>query len=439
MIIDLLQRYAYSLRGDKRYTYYASLKQNLLMTRSSMIELQNDLIHKLIAHAYRETVYYREVMGAMGLTPDDIRSKEDLMKMPALTKSLIRDNLDKIKSNDRFGKKLCEVTSGGSTGNLAVVYKSPYFVQISRAATLRNNLLAGWMPHDKSVWIWGAPYEHELLMSSMKARLIISLNRRLLINAYRYSAEDFEGWARRIKEFKPKVLYGYASIILEFSKYLQKTGLFLDSIERVVTSVETLRERDTIAEAFRCDVYDQYGSREILSIGIESEKGLMRIADDVVALNVSDEGHFLITALHSYGFPLINYQIGDCGRIYESDGTSNELDPIPFTKIKLTIGRITDNFLTSERQTVASSALSVYLCSFKQPIKEQQIIQEDYKKFTVNYVPDKELIPSRYNEIVYKVFSEYFGSDIVISFNIANRIEPEQSGKKLMFKRTFNC
>jgi len=403
-----------------------------------MVEFQNDLIHKLIEHAYRQTVYFREAMDSIGLTPDDIRSKEDLMKMPVLTKSLIRDNLDKIKSKDKFGKRLSVVTSGGSTGNQAVVCQSPYYIQVSRAAALRNNLLAGWMPYDKSVWLWAAPHEHEQLKGSMKARIGIMLNRRLMLNAYRSLDDDFEVWAKSIKEFRPRVLYGYASIVLNFSRFLLRTGLYLDSIKRVVTTSEMLKERDTIANAFRCDVFDQYGSREIMAIGIESEKNLMRIADDVVALNISNEGHFLITALHSYGFPLINYQIGDCGWIDDAS-TSNETDPIPFTRTQLTIGRISDNFLTSEKQAITTLGVAGYLGTFSLAILEQQIIQENYKEFTVNYVPDKALNHSHYHEIINEVLSEYFGSDVVVKFNAVHQIEVEPSGKKLMFKRTFDC
>jgi phenylacetate-CoA ligase len=437
LMFDLLQRYAYLIRGDKRFIYYDSLKRNLLMSRSGMVELQNDLVHKLIQHAYMQTVYYREVMSSMGLTPDDIRSKEDLMKMPVLTKSLIRDNLDRMKSNDRFGKRLRVVTSGGSTGNQAVVYHSPYFTQVSRAAALRNNSLTGWMPHDKSVWIWGASHEHQQLRDSIKARIGVIVNRRLFLNAFSYSVDEFELWARKIKEFKPTVLYGYASIVLEFSRFLLSNGLFLDSIKRVVTTSEKLSERNTIAAAFRCDVFDQYGAREVLAVGIETKKGIMRIADDVVALNVSDEGHFLITALHSYGFPLINYKIGDCGWI-DKEGTTDETDPIPFTNAKITIGRISDNFLTEDKKPVTCLVIAGYLGELNLAVLDQQIIQKDFKVFTVNYVPDKGLVQSSYHESVNNVLSEHFGSDLVVEFNAVNKIEVEPSGKKLMFKRTFN-
>jgi phenylacetate-CoA ligase len=436
MIFNFLQRYAYLIRGDRRYIYFDSLRRNLSLNRSSMIELQNDLIHKLIKHAYEGTMYYREVMESEGLRPEDIKSKADLMKLPVLTKSQIRGNLDRIKSSDKYGKKLKMVTSGGSTGNQAVVYQSPYYIQMSRAASLRNNSLTGWMPDDKSVWIWGAPHEHQQLRDSMTARLGALINRRLMLNAYRYSVDEFALWTEKINSFKPSVLYGYASIVLEFSRYLLRAGVFFDSIKRVVTTAETLIDRDTIADAFKCNVFDQYGSREVLAIGIESERGVMRIADEVVAVSVSNGGHFLITALHSYGFPLINYQIGDCGQI-EKAGANDEADSLPFSRANITIGRITDNFLTSDGRRITCLMISCFLGGFNLAVIDQQVIQKAYKEFTVKYVPDKGFDRSCYYELIKQVLSKNFGSDVVIEFEPVSRIEVEPSGKKLMFKRTF--
>jgi phenylacetate-CoA ligase len=157
----------------------------------------------------------------------------------------------------------------------------------------------------------------------------------------------------------------------------------------------------------------------------------------MVALNISDEGHFLITALRSYGFPLINYQIGDCGWI-DKAGTNDEADSLPFSKVTITIGRISENFLTSERKPVTCLMISCFLGGFNLAIVDQQIIQKGYKEFTVNYVPDKGLVQSRYHELVNQVLSKSFGSDVVVKFNAVNRIDVEPSGKKLMFKRTFD-
>ena len=200
-IYELTQRLAYRTIGDKRYSYFDLLKNNLCLSRDEMTALQNKLIQNLIIHAYDHSAYYRNVMDSLNLQPNDIASKKDLLKLPLLTKSLARTNLNEIRSNDKFGKQTFILTSGGSTGNQAYIYQSHYFNQFSKAAALRNNLLAGWEPCDKSVWFWGAPYEHQKVQNSTKSKLGILVNRRLLFNAYNYSNEDFSSWAEQIATF----------------------------------------------------------------------------------------------------------------------------------------------------------------------------------------------------------------------------------------------
>ncbi len=432
---EKIQRLSYSIIMDRRYKYYDLLRKNLRLNNKEMRDLQNKYLSNLIQYAYNSTRYYRDLMNSHHIIPSEIRSKEDLLHFPILTKSIIRDNLDRIKSQDSFANTLKEVTSGGSTGNQALIYKSSYFEQYSRAAFLRNNLILNWHPHDKSVWIWGAPYEHEQIEKSVISRFGLFINRRCLLNAYKYSVDDFSVWIKRIKQFRPKIIYGYASILLEFSKYLIVNKIFLDSIQRVVSTTEKLTDRETIKKAFKCPVSDQYGSREILSIAIESDEGIQRVSDDTVVLNINNNGEIILTALQSLGFPLINYQIGDQG---ENVVIEHPDDSWPFSSFRLSIGRLTDNFLAIGDKKVSSSALGAYLSTFRLSILEQQIIQNNYKQFDINVVPDKQFNQSKYREILYHVLSEYFGFDVEFTINIVTCIPVETSGKRLMFKRTFN-
>ncbi|MBF0232963.1 MAG: hypothetical protein HQK65_07985 [Desulfamplus sp.] len=430
-IPEVVQRIGYFFLNDKRYQYYDDLYKNLKFSRTEMIEHQNNLIKKIVKHAYYNTEYYKNIFNKLNLKPSDIMCKEDLKKLPELTKSNIRNNISQIKSNDFHGKKLIVDYSGGSTGNTAILYKSPFFIQMSRASTLRNNRLIGWKPSDKTVWLWGAPYEHQKIKHSFISKLGILINRRQLFNAYNYSKNDFPMWVEKINQFKPKIIYGYASIILEFSKFLLLNDIRFPFIRFIVSTTETLKGRETIEKAFHCRVYNQYGCREILSISIETSKGVMSLSDDVVAVNHNDQNEFLITALYSYGFPLINYKLGDCGTTPLEIDCENRL---PFSTLKLEIGRITDNFIRSTGNKVSSSALGVYIASFQLPLIEYQAIQLDYKKFHINYKPETNHEPEKIKKVFIEIFMEYFGNDIEILIKKVENIPVEKSGKKLMFK-----
>ena len=53
--------------------------------------IQNEKLVKQIKHVYDNVKYYRDLMDEKGVSPDDIKSIDDLHKLPFLTKADLRD------------------------------------------------------------------------------------------------------------------------------------------------------------------------------------------------------------------------------------------------------------------------------------------------------------------------------------------------------------
>ena len=61
------------------------------MSRDEMRELQSERLVEQVAHVYENVPYYREKMDAHGVKPEDIKSIDDLSKLPFLEKTDLRD------------------------------------------------------------------------------------------------------------------------------------------------------------------------------------------------------------------------------------------------------------------------------------------------------------------------------------------------------------
>lgn len=435
-IRDIISSIIYRVfKKDKRFIYYSFFMKNLELNRSEIVEKQTLSIKKLISHAYYNTDYYKEVFDNNNILPEDIKTKEDLNKIPELTKDLLSNNIEKIKSKDVFGQNLIRITTGGSSGIQTVLFYSKYYQEVSHGVWLRNNSIINWNPNDKVVWFWGSPIDHISPRNKLISKLASLINRRLIINTSNFSKNDLHNTFIKILKFKPKVIYGYASYILEFSQFLIDNNYLIPSVKIVVTTAEKLKNRNTIKKAFKCKVYDQYGCREIIAIGIEADEGEMYNTDDFVIQDKNINNELVLTSLYSYGFPLINYKPGDTGgEVFEKETTSL----LPFPCMNLKIGRETDNFLKKNNVIVSSSALSTYLSTLDLKIIRHQIIQKSYNDFTVNYVSKTTTSISNYTEIMTRTLKLYFNEDIDITFQQVSSIKHEDSGKLLMFKRTFN-
>ena len=91
------------------------------MDRETMHKIQSARLKKMVEYVYHNTPFYRKKMQELGITPEDIHSIEDIVKLPFTTKLDLRDNYP-------FG--LCAVpmsqisrihASSGTTGKPTVV------------------------------------------------------------------------------------------------------------------------------------------------------------------------------------------------------------------------------------------------------------------------------------------------------------------------------
>ncbi len=61
------------------------------MPREEMKKLQSEKLVGQVKHVYENVPYYRDLMDKKGVSPDDIKSIDDLHKLPFLTKADLRD------------------------------------------------------------------------------------------------------------------------------------------------------------------------------------------------------------------------------------------------------------------------------------------------------------------------------------------------------------
>ena len=67
-------------------------KNKECMSRDEMSALQGKRLNKLVNLVYHNVPFYRNKMQEMDLSPDDIQTIEDIVKLPFTTKQDLRDN-----------------------------------------------------------------------------------------------------------------------------------------------------------------------------------------------------------------------------------------------------------------------------------------------------------------------------------------------------------
>lgn len=293
-------------------------------TKEELIALQNQRLQALIQHSYANVPYYTKLFDRLGLKPEDIQCREDLQKLPILTKQLVRDHYAELISMDADKRHYQKGSTGGSTGMPLKFMKELTAWNMQWASSFR-------------AWEWYGFHVGERLMtlggnSLVKKRQIFTpkdfFDQCVMRNMKRSSAEVDEAAMHAHYDaymtYKPKAMRGYASSMVIFARYIEEHHLPVVPMTCILTTGEILMPeyRKKLQEVFQCSVYDEYGAGDG---GIDAHECLLQdglhITEERCVIEITDkEGHVLpdgeigyvtSTDLGNFVFPFIRYHVGD--------------------------------------------------------------------------------------------------------------------------------
>src|SRR5208337_3418842 len=107
-----------------RYIYYLrELRSNLHLEPSKLQMIQNKKLRAVLKHAYEHVPFYRRKFDEVGVRPEDIKSVEDLYKVPMTTKAEIQASpLNDVLANNINMKNCFKEVTSGSTGRPLTVF-----------------------------------------------------------------------------------------------------------------------------------------------------------------------------------------------------------------------------------------------------------------------------------------------------------------------------
>ena len=254
-------------------------------------------------------------MDERGLTPDSFKSFDDIRQLPVLTRDITHEKKDMFIS-DKFDRStLQEFTSGGTTGQRAVLYRDQESFNIKSGISWRHESWLGRMPSDKMALIWPAAMDiekNESFKTRFKYRKIM---RAVLYNAGSLDESSLSYIQKDLLDFNPNFLKVFPTALYGFLEYCVANNLRLPKLKAVMATGEPLYDYQKLffEEHLQCPVYDMYGSREVGNTASEcSNRNGMHIAmetsfvefvKDNKPVAFGNEGEILITDLTNYGFP----------------------------------------------------------------------------------------------------------------------------------------
>lgn len=427
------------LRGTKTMKCLRELEESQWWPREKILELQDQRLRKLVKYAYENVPYYRRIFDERGLKPEDIKTSRDLVKLPVLTKQIIRKDFYELTARGFPSKQRIQLTTGGSTGEPLVFYSTKEdrfnwgFARARRALRWAGKNIAG-----KTVLL-----QERRLDVSRIAKFGQAFKRffqRSVILDTREIPRKLAVFAKQIEEFQPKFISGYPSVIYLVARLIEREGKSGLRLRAVITGAEPLYDyqRELFRRVLECETYSIYSSWEAHNIAAEcpEHSGHHIAAENIIVEIVGDEGEpvpagvegrILITNLHNYAMPFIRYDIGDVGIGSAEVCSCGRGLPL----LAAVTGRTCDFIFTRDGERIPGISLPWGFLTFL-GVEQFQIVQESYEHMTVRLVLSGEYTQELIEQLTTEVVRQYkpiLGEDMHITVEFVDKIVPTAAGK----------
>src|ERR1700732_4215868 len=111
------------LKGHGSVALRNELERTQWLDGRELEALQFARLRSFLARVGKSVPYYRALYARSGFDPQRLSSTADLQQLPFLTKSLIREQLEQLKSAD--ATRLIRHNTGGSSGEPLVFFLGP--------------------------------------------------------------------------------------------------------------------------------------------------------------------------------------------------------------------------------------------------------------------------------------------------------------------------
>lgn len=292
------------------------------MSPEDMRKLQNERLVKQVKHVYDNVPYYRDLMDKKGVKPEDIRSVDDLQKLPFLSKADLREAYP-------FGllaKPLSDCvrihSTSGTTGKRVVAFYTQHDVDLWEDCCARAITAAGGNEDD----VCQIAYGYGLFTGGMGLH---GGSHKAGCLTLPMSSGNTERQIQFMRDLGATILCCTPSYAAYIGETLHDMGLTPDDIKLKagIFGAEPWTEemRRSIEKSLGIKAYDIFGLTEISGPGVAfecEEQSGMHINEDHFIPEIIDPetgevlpegsvGELVFTSITKEAFPLLRYRTRD--------------------------------------------------------------------------------------------------------------------------------
>jgi len=433
LVANLLFPLQETLKKHNTLAIRKAMEDSQWWSQEKLEQYRLERLRNLLVKVRNHVPYYRDCFASLDFKPQSISSLADLNQLPLLTKTIIRAEGDRMKSE--VAKGLARFNTGGSSGEPLIFFIGTERVSHDVAAKWRATRWWDVDIGDREIVVWGSPIE--LSAQDRLRHWRDRLMRTQLLPAFQMSEAKLDEFILTITRTRPRMLFGYPSSISLLARHAEKRGQSMSRLGIKVAFVTSERlyeeQRNVISRIFGCPVANGYGGRDAGFIAHECPAGGMHLtAEDIIVEIVDRDGHVLapgqvgeivITHLATSDFPFIRYRTGDMGALSTTLCACGRGLPI----LEEIQGRTTD-FVVAADGTVMHGLALIYPIRDLPGVAAFKVIQHSLNHTEVQIVANGDYSPAVANSIQSGIQAR-LGKNVTVDVEKVEAIQPERSGK----------
>lgn len=287
-----------------------------------MRAIQNEKLVKQVKHVYENVEYYRNLMDEKGVKPEDIKSIDDLHKLPFLTKADLRDAYPYGLLGTDLKNCVRIQSTSGTTGRRVVAFYTQKDVDLWEECCARAITAVGGTNED----VCQVAYGYGLFTGGPGLN---GGSHKVGCLTLPMSSGNTERQIQFMQDLHSTIICCTPSYAAYIGETLKEMGLSPDDIDLKagIFGAEPWTEemRRDIEKSLGIKAYDIYGLTETSGPGVSfecEEQTGMHINEDHFLAEIIDpetgevlpegsKGELVFTSLDKEGFPLLRYRTRD--------------------------------------------------------------------------------------------------------------------------------
>jgi len=412
--------------------------QTLAMTQwlapEELQSYQAPLISKLLIHARKTTRFYKDRLDVDVSSPDSIRKA--WAELPILTRADVVKHHEALTSRKppRDSGPVIEGQTSGSTG-VPVTYKKSD-ASIVVATTLLERMFRWWSIDGQKTYAHIAPDGNKeapppdgRTLRGWHSHHPDGIKHFISVQA------DVDTHLKWLLARRPDYLATYAPVLKELALTAQKRGIEL-RFSRLLSfgTVVDDETRELCKAAFDAEIADTYGAQEVDHIAAQchdcgeyhasAEAAIVEVlrADNTAAVP-GETGRVVVTPLYNLAMPLIRYELGDMAVAGSAPSACGRGLPA----LRRILGRTRNMFRFRDGSTLWPMSSAFRLGDFI-ALKQFQIVQTDFDRVEIRYVPDGAAAPIDLPTLTERI-RRVLRHPVEVSVRSVNQIDRAATGK----------